>query len=140
MKKGHFNWISEVTTIMKYNNMYELQPSTKVEREFFKSELFNRLQSYVEVLKKLRRYAFFKQVIKCIQYLRLANNIKHNIMLGNFRLSSHDVIEQERYGWKSTKSEQWHCKICKLNETQMMKDEFHFSCYIPCKKLSGILC
>ena len=25
--KGHFNWTSEVTTMMKDNNMYQLQPS-----------------------------------------------------------------------------------------------------------------
>ena len=47
--KGHFNWISEVTTIMKDNNMYELQPSmydigTRL-KEKFKSELLNRLHS-----------------------------------------------------------------------------------------------
>ena len=38
--KGHFNWISEVTTIMKDNNMYELQPSmydigTRLKEKFY---------------------------------------------------------------------------------------------------------
>ena len=70
--KGHFNWISEVTTMMKDNNMYELQPSmydigTRL-KEKFKRELLSRLHSCGEA-KKLRTYALFKQVMKCEPYL-----------------------------------------------------------------------
>ena len=57
--KWHFNWIRKVTTIMKDNNMYELQPlvydiSTRLKKKF-KSELLNCLHSCGEA-KKLRTY------------------------------------------------------------------------------------
>ena len=77
--KGHFNWTSEVTSIMKDNNMHELQPSmydigTRL-KERFKSELLNCFHSYGEG-KKLQTYALFKQVIKCETYVRLVKKQK----------------------------------------------------------------
>ena len=56
-------------------------------------------------------------------------------MLSKFRLSSHYLeIELGRYGRKSTKPKQRHCKICQANKTQMMEDEFHFFMICPMYK------
>ena len=123
---------------MKDNNMYELQPSmydiSTSLKEKFNSELLNRLHSYDDG-KRLRTYAMFKQAIRCEPYLRLVQSRKHWFMLSKFRPSSHDLeIEWGRYGRKSTKPEQRHCKICQANKTHMMGNEFHFFMICPMYK------
>ena len=130
---GHFNWVSDVTQVMTENNIKEMNVSNygisyKL-KDKFKSDLLERIKSYGEG-KKLRTYALYEQVIKYEPYLSLIKKTKNRIMLplSKFRLSSHDLeIKRGRYSNKSVKAKERYCKLCKLNNTLMVEDEFHFS-------------
>ena len=82
--KGRFNWVSEMITIMRENNINRsgisnIEISKKLQENFI-SILTKRLQSF-KAGKKLRTYALFKQDIKFEPYLNVIKNKKYRVML-----------------------------------------------------------
>ena len=130
--KGHFNWVSEVTKMLK-RTIYRRKIFQRNEIKSslitnFNNNLFDRLKKCGQG-KKLRTYKTFKTVIGFKQYFDILNNQKQRKLHSRFRLSSHDLeIEKGRYGTNSIPADQRICKPC--NEGKL-EDEFHFLMQCP---------
>ena len=88
--------------------------------ENFNGTLLDRIKN-CGLGEKLTTYNTFKQVIKFEPYLDFIENTSLRKIYSRFRLSSNDIeIERERYGAKSTPSDE---RLWSLDEVE---DEFHF--------------
>ena len=130
--KGHYNWISEVTEMLRKNDLIkdDLSKNDIKSRLItdFNNNLFDRLKK-CEQGKKLRTYKKFKNVTGFEKYLDILKNQKQRKLFTKFRLSSHDLeIERGRYGTKSLPVNERICKLC--NEGKV-EDEFHFLMQCP---------
>ena len=132
MMQKDYNWISEVTEMLRKNDLIKDDLSkndikSKLITDF-NNNLFDRLKK-CEQGKKLRTYKKFKIVTGFEKYLDILKNQKQRKLFTKFRLSSHDLeIEGGRYGTKSLPVNEGICKLC--NEGKV-EDEFHFLMQCP---------
>ena len=126
--KGHYNWVSEVTEMLRKDDLIKDDLSknkikSRLITNFNNNSLLDRLKK-CEQSKKLRTYKKFKTVTGFEKYLDILENQKQRKLLTKFRLSSHDLeIERGRYGTKSLPVDE---RICKLCNERKVEDEFHF--------------
>ena len=113
---GKVNWVSEVTEMLKKNDLTKEDFSKNEIKSSlitnFNNNLFDRLKKCGQG-KKLRTYKTFKTVIGFEKYLDMLKNQKQRKLYSRFRLSSHDLeIEKGRYGTNSLPADQKICKLC----------------------------
>ena len=130
--KGHYNWVSEITEMLRKNDLIkdDLSKNEIKSRLItnFNNNLSDRLKK-CEQGKKLRTYKKFKTVTGLKRYLDILKNQKQRKLFTKFRHSSHDLeIERGRYGTKSLPVDE---RICKLYNEGKVEDEFPFLMQCP---------
>ena len=130
--KGHYNWVSEVTEMLRKNDLIKDDLSkSEIKSSLitnFNNNLFDCLKK-CEQGKTLRTYKKFKTMTGFEKYLDILKNQKQRKLFTKFRLSPHDLeIERGRYGTNSLPANERICKLC--NEGKV-EDEFHFLMRCP---------
>ena len=130
--KGHYNWISEVTEMLRKNDLIKDDLSKNEIKSRLITNFNNNLCDHLKKCEqgnKLRTYKKFKIVTGFEKYLDILKNQKQRKLFTKFRLRLHDLeIERGRYGTKSLPVNERICKLC--NEGKV-EDEFHFLIQCP---------
>ena len=134
--KGHYNWFSQTTNLLKENNI-EIDKDShftirKKVKANYETGLINALKNCITEQKKLRTYAEFKTVIKFGNYPNIIKNQKIRFNLTRFRLGVNDLeIEKGRYKRHPVPKELRLCKLCRNIQIQAIEDEKHFLLHCP---------